>query len=114
MTNLVILLDALHIKVLVTPIARDFCFLLGVQPNQLASSRLYEIVQGIQVREPLIRYGKKFGVELLQSTKMLAVQREFLAMEIVLRLHALVDLGLELIDVLVLSVMYIQFILHAG
>jgi len=30
---------------------------------------------------------------------MLAVQREFLAVEIVLRLHALIDLSLELIDV---------------
>lgn len=114
MTNLVILLDDLHIEVFVTPIARDFCFLLGIQPNQLASSRLYEIVQGVQIRKSLIRYGKKLSVELLQSAKMLAVQREFLAMEIVLRLHALVNFGLELIDVLVLSVMYIQFILHAG
>lgn len=44
---------------------------------------------------------------------MLAVERELLAVEAVLGVDAFVDLGVELIDVLVLALMDVELVLHA-
>ena len=70
--------------------------------------------QCVKIREPLVRGSQQLGVEFLKHGQMLAVQGGLLAVEMALRLHASVHLWMELFYVLVLLLMDVQLVLHAG
>ena len=98
----------LHVAAL-GPIPVDLLVLLLLQPTQLGVSRGDEVVQGVEVRDPLVGQHQELVVGLLQDRHPFAVDLEFLAVEADFGLAAFFHVALELIDDFVLLLVALVF-----
>ena len=76
-----------QVEVLVGPVSVGLLVLPLVEPGELGVSGGHEVVERVEVRDALVAEDKQLVVRLLEDGHPLAVDLEFLAVEL--------DLGLE-------------------
>lgn len=99
----------LQIHLSIGPISGDFDFFLLVEPVEFVGCGLNKIEQRIQIRHSSRRKCDQFGVDLLELTEMLLVERQLFAAEVLFGLDASIDPTVELLDLFVFPLVYVAF-----
>ena len=126
-TYLVILLDLAELQVLVSPVSASLLVFTIIEPRELSVRGLnneiiynernyqsslpylHEVVQRVKIRDPLVAQDEEFVVSFLENCHPLAVDLEFLTMELDLGLATFLNISLELVDDFVFFLMFVIF-----